>query len=164
MAGQSKMTGTGEFTPRETQLAILAWGYMETDPKIDFEKFYKAAGFANVRSCRVNWGVVKKKLMAQAAGNGDAGPDDADPATPTAPNSKGKRAAANKATARTGSKRKAPAIKAPAPAHDDDSDGDDLDIIETPSKKAKTSGVKKDDDAVKKEDQVKDEEEFLDEI
>ncbi|KAK8070513.1 hypothetical protein PG997_010716 [Apiospora hydei] len=157
MAGQNKMTGTGEFTPRETQLAILAWGYMETEPKIDLEKFHKAAGFLNVNSCRVNWGAVKKKLMAQAAANDGAGSDDAGPATPTAPNPKGKRASAKTATASTGSKRKARTMKSAARAQDDVSDGDDLDIIETPSKKAKTTGIKK-------EDQVKDEEDSLDEI
>ncbi|KAK8023667.1 hypothetical protein PG993_011733 [Apiospora rasikravindrae] len=158
MAGQSKMTGN--LTARDQELAAIAWACFEGEPKIDMDKFAGAAGFSNINSARACWGPVKKKLLAQAralAKDNDADPYDAGLATPKTKGS------AKKTADNTGSKRKAKAMNSAAYA-DDISDGDDLDIDETPSKKTKKIGIKTEDGPIKKEERVKDEKVYIDEV
>ncbi|KAK6857089.1 hypothetical protein PG995_007276 [Apiospora arundinis] len=146
MANQSKMS----LTAREQELAALVWGCFETEPKIDMKKFTKAAGFANARSTAACWGPVKKKLIAQAEAcakgtddaDGDNGDNDNDGPAANASTPKAKAKGSTKGSAKkntggsTGGKKCKAKTMTPAYA---DGDDDDLDDLETPSKKVKTA-------------------------
>ncbi|KAK7974324.1 hypothetical protein PG989_016172 [Apiospora arundinis] len=148
MANQSKLT----FTNREMELAALAWGCFDSEPKLNMKKFTKAAGFANAKSASTCWGPVKKKLIAHAEacakgtddGDGDNGNDDdgspaADASTPKAKAKGSAKGSAKKNTGgSTGGRKRKAKTMIPAYTHEDDDDFDDL---ETPSKKVKTAAA-----------------------
>ncbi|KAF2157960.1 hypothetical protein K461DRAFT_27644 [Myriangium duriaei CBS 260.36] len=62
--------GDIKFTEKEERVLKVVWGCMKSLPEVDMTKLTTAAGFQTQKTCANTWGVIKKKLVAQAAANG----------------------------------------------------------------------------------------------
>ncbi|KAF2641700.1 hypothetical protein P280DRAFT_516720 [Massarina eburnea CBS 473.64] len=63
------MSAKETFSAKEMQNLALAWQCMETEPKINMDKFAELAGYGSRASASVTFGNLKRKLKALADGN-----------------------------------------------------------------------------------------------
>ncbi|ORY03495.1 hypothetical protein BCR34DRAFT_591575 [Clohesyomyces aquaticus] len=93
------------FSPKEMQNLALAWQCMETEPKIDYEKFGRLAGYTK-GSASVTIGNLKRKLRTHTGAlNGSPITTPSTPKTPKTPKSSSKRAAPGTSADATPSKK-----------------------------------------------------------
>ncbi|KAF2476638.1 uncharacterized protein BDR25DRAFT_375639 [Lindgomyces ingoldianus] len=96
------------FSAREMQTLALAWQCMETEPKIDYTKLARLAGYTE-GSAKVTLGNIKRKMKIHASGleANSAPTTPKKPATGTGktPKSSGKRAASGATSGESLSKR-----------------------------------------------------------
>ncbi|KAI7549052.1 hypothetical protein KC317_g14674, partial [Hortaea werneckii] len=69
------------LSQKQMEYLALAWQCFETEPKIDYNKFYRVANLASPASARELMRVTKKKLKEEYGTLGDAG-GNGNPGTP----------------------------------------------------------------------------------
>ncbi|KAI6868951.1 hypothetical protein KC338_g3723 [Hortaea werneckii] len=87
------------LSQKQMEYLALAWQCFETEPKIDYNKFYRVANLASPASARELMRVTKKKLKEEYGALGDAG-GNGNPGTPNTNTSTPKKA--GKAPGRNG--------------------------------------------------------------
>ncbi|KAI7462917.1 hypothetical protein KC351_g16115, partial [Hortaea werneckii] len=69
------------LSQKQMEYLALAWQCFESEPKIDYNKFYRVANLASPASARELMRVTKKKLKEEYGALGDAG-GNGNPGTP----------------------------------------------------------------------------------
>ncbi|KAI6790180.1 hypothetical protein KC361_g8094 [Hortaea werneckii] len=71
------------LSQKQMEYLALAWQCFETEPKIDYNRFYRVANLASAASARELMRVTKKKLKEEYGALGDAGGNSGNPGTPS---------------------------------------------------------------------------------
>ncbi|GAB1736254.1 hypothetical protein NU219Hw_g6927t1 [Hortaea werneckii] len=152
------------LSQKQMEYLALAWQCFETEPKIDYNKFYHIAGLASANSARELMRVTKKKLKEEYGALAAPGDHSAGLGTPTSTNTPRK---AGKAMGRNGGM-SASVMGTPSgagkkrgrkPKGFDGVAGEDVDDVEevgSPLKKGKMGGlveVKREEKVVEEDDE-----------